>query len=153
MRFLHDWLEGEQEGNNFLDLKERFTWDAKHELDFITLAPSSSWINPRLLDFFHWLGHIGHEKEPEVVEAFDAELGRVKDYDSALSVRIIRVLWKVCLTLLASMLPVLAILVLYFVKPTLYRIAIAVGFTTLVGLFLIVFTSANVKEVFGATAA
>ena len=153
VRFLQDWLEGEQEGKDFLKLKERFTWHSQYQEDFVTLVTSKSWINPKLLDFFHWLGSCAQPADPTFTGPPDIELGRVQDFDSSRFATFGRVLWRIFVTVLASMLPILAVLVLYFVHPTLDRIAIAIGFTIFVGLFLITFTSATVKEIFGATAA
>lgn len=153
VRFLQDWLEGEQEGKDFLKLKERFTWHSQYQEDFVTLVASKSWINPKLLDFFHWLGSCTQPNDPTPVGPQDIEIGRVRDFDSSRLVTFGRVLLRILVTVLASMLPILAILVLYFVRPTLDRIAVAIGFTAFVGLFLIIFTSASIKEVFGATAA
>lgn len=153
VRFLQDWLEGEQESKDFLKLKERFTWHSQYQEDFVTLVTSKSWINPKLLDFFHWLGSSKQPDDSTSKGPPDIEIGRVRDFDSSRFAKVGRVLSRVFVTVLASMLPILAVLVLYFVRPTLDRIAIAIGFTAFVGLFLIIFTSASVKEIFGATAA
>jgi hypothetical protein len=77
----------------------------------------------------------------------------MQDFDSSRLAALGRVLWWVFAIVLASMLPILAVLILYFVHPTLDRIAITIGFTVFVGLLLIIVTSASVKEVFGTTAA
>jgi hypothetical protein len=40
--FLRDWLEGEQEGKDFLKLKEHFTWHSQYQEDFVTLVSSKA---------------------------------------------------------------------------------------------------------------
>ena len=56
-------------------------------------------------------------------------------------------------TIIASLLPVLVILWLWHVKRTVIRIWITMGFTAGIGLVLKVFTNAEMKEIFAATAA
>lgn len=56
-------------------------------------------------------------------------------------------------TVLSSLLPILSIIVLYFVKNTLTRLGIVVIFTTLFSATLTIFTSARRVEVFASTAA
>jgi hypothetical protein len=53
----------------------------------------------------------------------------------------------------SSLLPTLAILVLYFVKPFLIKIVLVVVFTGLFSCLLSIFTKARRIEVFSATAA
>jgi hypothetical protein len=55
--------------------------------------------------------------------------------------------------LLASMIPVLSILILYFIKNTLRRIYTLMGFTVLFALVLKLLTSAKTMDVFAVTAA
>ena len=152
VRLLRDWLKGEKEGDNFLRLKELKTWSTEHDPEFVTFLPSTSWVNPHLIEFFHWLRHPGSWKRMKLVSS-DSELGRVYNSESTHMGRTMKILWTFAITLFASLLPVLAILVLYFVKHTLYRIAITIAFTAFFGVVLIVFTSAELEEVFGATAA
>lgn len=56
-------------------------------------------------------------------------------------------------TVLASLLPIICILVLYFVRSTLTRLGIMVVFTTLFSTTLAIFTSARRVEIFASTAA
>lgn len=55
--------------------------------------------------------------------------------------------------MLASMLPILSTIVLYFVQDTGKRLWIITGFTALFSLSLGFFTRATVQEIFSATAA
>ena len=56
-------------------------------------------------------------------------------------------------TILSSMLPLLAVLVLYFVKETLQRIYVMLAFTLTFASSLAIFTSARRIEIFASTAA
>ena len=56
-------------------------------------------------------------------------------------------------TMLASLLPAIALVVLHFIPRTIVRIYATVGMTAGLGLLLRYITRANMKEVFGATAA
>ena len=83
----------------------------------------------------------------------DPESGRVLHYDNS---RVVRGFLLVCSSigvLIASLLPVLAILALYYVEDMLKRIGITICLTSLFGFAMNLFTSATVKEVFGASAA
>jgi hypothetical protein len=134
----------------FLVSQERLTWDPRYREDLVCLFPPDSWLNPWIIDFFH---RVRYGPSPVTKVEADVELGPIHDIEELLVIRTSRRIWHVLVTLLASMLPVLAILILYFVKRTLYRIAIAIGLTMVAGLFLKIFTAAQTKEVFGATAA
>lgn len=78
----------------------------------------------------------------------DPEAGIVRYEESTLAVAT-----KIIGTVLSSFLPVLSIIVLYFVKDTLTRLGIVVLFTTLFSATLTIFTSAGRVEVFTSTAA
>jgi hypothetical protein len=56
-------------------------------------------------------------------------------------------------TIIASLVPALTILWLYHVQTTGTRIGITIGMTALLGVILRLTTNANLKEIFGATAA
>jgi hypothetical protein len=60
---------------------------------------------------------------------------------------------KIAVAVLSSILPTLAILVLYFVKRMIVRIGLVILFTTLFSVTLAVFTAARKVEIFSATAA
>ena len=77
---------------------------------------------------------------------------QVIDYRSSYVVHIFIALWRSLGTLIASLLPILAILALYFEQNTLKRIGITVAFTSTFGICLILFTSASIREVFTASA-
>lgn len=56
-------------------------------------------------------------------------------------------------TIIASLLPVVAILILFVLKETLTRIYVTIRLTAGLGVILKLFTNANMKEVFGVTTA
>ena len=151
VRFLDTWLWMQNSMKGFLVSQEALTWDSRYRDDFVSLFPTDSWLNPWIIDFFHRLRY-GPETAEKKTEA-DVELGPIQQVDNLYLVRTSIQIWRLFVTLSAAMLPVLAILILYFVKRTLYRIAIAVGLTAIAGLFLKAFTAAQTKEIFGATAA
>jgi hypothetical protein len=150
VRFLDTWLWMQNNMKGFLVSQERLTWDPRYKEDLVCLFPPDSWLNPWIIDFFH---RVRYGSSPKTKVEADVELGPIHDIEELLVMRTSRRIWQVLVTLLASMLPVLAILILYFVKRTLYRIAIAIGLTMVAGLFLKIFTAAQTKEIFGATAA
>jgi hypothetical protein len=153
LRFLDDWLWMQNDDNGFLVSQEARTWDEKYMEDLVSLFPPKSWLNPRIIDFYHRLRYGAKSKNPPAQREKDIELGPIQELDKLFFMRTTRHAWSLFITLLASLLPMVAILILYFVKQTLYRIAIGIGLTALVGLFLSLLTSAQTKEIFGATAA
>ena len=155
-RFLQNWLKGEQEGKNFLKLKERFTWNNKYDFDFVVPLKSRSWLHPKIVELFHWLKKPSQPKKLQKIDFFDVEvgkLGRVEDFESKRGTRLAIVMWRLGVVLIATMLPIFAVLVLYYIPKTVNRIGAAVGMTAFAAIFLRFFTSASVKEIFGATAA
>lgn len=56
-------------------------------------------------------------------------------------------------TVLASVLPTLSIVILYFIRSLIGRLGALVGFSTLFAISVAVFTNARRVEVFSATAA
>ena len=167
-RFLQQWLRGREEGKNFLRFPERFIWDNKHEWDLLVAVPSRTWLHPKFTELFHWMGKEAtrcvwwcqgqqlpekHKKNPERYDVEMAKLGRVSDSDSSWWKWFCTAFCKIVVFSIASMVPVVAVLALYHINRTSIRIYAALGMTGGTGLFLWLFTSANVKEIFGATAA
>jgi len=169
VRFLQNWLEGAQEGMNFLRGRERFTWNNKYEFDLVVPVSSRPWVHPTLIELMHWVkkkmwfnlclmwkGTPRPKKTPPRPDFFDVEegkLGRAEDFDKKGFPRFMAFVWRLAVLLTSSMIPVLAVLVLYYIPQTINRIGAAIGMTAFAALFLRFFTSASIKEIFGATAA
>ena len=136
IRFLNAWLSGLEEGKNSLQDEEGLIYHANFRDDFVALTDSTSWINPRVLDFLHGLGA---KRDGNPAKMFDVELGAVTDFDSTRSARTGKLIWQMAIVLLASMMCVIAALILYYLKHTIRRIGFAIGSTALVGLFLFCF--------------
>lgn len=157
VRFLQKWLEGPQEGGNYLRGRERFTWKDYFQYDFVVPIQSRSWLNPNLVEFVHWLKRMwSPAKTGAKADFLDVEfgsLGRMEDVDARPSARSFRFVWRLAMVLIASVLPMLAILVLYHIKSTENRIGAGSAMTALIALLLRFFISASLKEVFAATSA
>lgn len=79
--------------------------------------------------------------------------GGILDYTNSRFVRIFDHIAVLFATMLASLLPAIALIVLHFIPRTIVRIYATIGMTAGLGLLLRYITRANMKEVFGATAA
>ncbi|KAL2221291.1 hypothetical protein M432DRAFT_266076 [Thermoascus aurantiacus ATCC 26904] len=149
--FLRKWLIRPSMGNDFLTDVERAIWEPSNDPDFITLCPReqqvdvfSSFLHGALLDVYHRI--LGHRRKqstsPFPGTGFrsygECRLAAVSDGITVV---------------ISSLLPTLAILILYLVKPMYARMALIIGFTALFALALSIFTSARRVEIFSATAA
>ncbi|KAH0551432.1 hypothetical protein GP486_007354 [Trichoglossum hirsutum] len=148
LQLLRDWLIDSKGGDCFLMGSEAFTWDDTSDL--ISLFnqedeqdPFSRWLSATVLGWYHTV--FGHRRKNR--KFIDVESGIVEYRDASLA-RIS----TIAATTLSSILPILAVLVLYFVKSTLKRIGVMIGFTTVFAAALATFTSARRVEIFAATA-
>jgi hypothetical protein len=163
-RYKH-WLVHPDGANKFLHKSEALTWTpddfTKDDMiDFISLANPggendgfSRWMKSKPLQWFH--GHIVDplkrkmlSKEENERRFIDPETGMVNYDDSTLEKISIFVA-----TFISLIFPIGAILALYFVKDTLQRIGIMIGFTTAFGLALTFFTITPRIGIFSTTAA
>ncbi|GIZ41325.1 hypothetical protein CKM354_000463200 [Cercospora kikuchii] len=142
--FLRKWLDRPDGGNAFLRDREKKTWTQDHDGDFMLLSsrqvqidPFTSLLKGILLDIYHrvW-GHRKHD-QTDYREYGEKKLARVS---------------TVIVTVLASALPAMTVLVLYFVKRLLVRIGLIIVFTSLFSLALAIFTTADKVNIFTATA-
>ncbi|KAH4938423.1 hypothetical protein HBI79_053650 [Parastagonospora nodorum] len=147
---LREWLKTDGLGDNFLagTGTESFTWDTKNEGDFVVLSAPPSDNEPLLpalsslpLDLLHCCLRRKRSR------AADVETGVLMYNDIYL-----RRFNKLIVTLVASLLPIVAIIVLYAVKGTWRRICVAIAFTALFGIAMAC-TTARQSEIFAATAA
>lgn len=174
MRNLREWLDSATGGDSFLQgLELDDTWDPDLDYDLVALASIDTeagqetflkWLNPTLVDWYHriWAGRRKVRPNAKTLSLHDyidtiqsrlAASGGVVDYTRSRFVRSIDGILLLVLTTIASLLPVAAILALYFIHRTVVRIYVTIGMTALLGLLLKYGTNANMKEVFGATAA
>ncbi|KAF2229072.1 hypothetical protein EV356DRAFT_456550 [Viridothelium virens] len=151
VKFLQNWLVRPKMGSNFLVGHERTIWDDSNISDFVTIQPQQSdrdaftfLLNGALLTFYDRI--YGHRKtRPD--SRYGAE--DIREYDDAKILRLSKVLSGT----LSSLLPTLAILILYFVRRMIIRIALVIIFTGLFSMTLSLLTEAKRVEVFSATAA
>jgi hypothetical protein len=167
VRFLQDWLKSGEEGKDFLRKRERLTWNDKFKSDLIVLSKTTTWWHPQFIEIAHWLhqtwirlGWKLKKKDPpdntplrDFLDVEAAKLGRGRDLEASSGARVVIFIWKLGVILVAAMLPILAVLALYYIPQTSKRIGAAVGMTAFAALFLRLCTSVSVKEIFGATAA
>ncbi|KAG9526615.1 hypothetical protein KCU93_g5415, partial [Aureobasidium melanogenum] len=139
------WLEADDGGDSALVAPEHNIW--KFSLsEYISLADFeqrdifSEMMYGGILDLYHRLWGGRKEKGPSKLlrEYDDKKIDQLSDATSAV---------------VSSLLPTLAILVLYFVKSLLIKIVLVVVFTGLFSCLLSIFTEAIRIEVFSATAA
>ncbi|EPE33161.1 hypothetical protein GLAREA_06173 [Glarea lozoyensis ATCC 20868] len=143
---LRQWLSHPTVGGNFLP-KSEDAWVKKYDADQITLIAkegglmrrSSSWI----ILIYDWV--LGRHFVPDVI---DSETGS-RYYPTTLEKRIA----KVTTSVIASLIPGLVILGLYFIDTTIKRIGTMLACTAVFAFVLSFWTQANVIDVFAATAA
>ncbi|KAL9081586.1 MAG: hypothetical protein Q9159_007234 [Coniocarpon cinnabarinum] len=145
---LKDWLRSPTEGNQFLTDREADIYQNSNQEDLITLAPPdkqqdpfTSFIEGRLLDAYHLIW--GHRRGIGISNT------TFRDYGKARLERLSRSISAV----VASLLPTLAILILYFIQRMLVRIGLVIVFTSMFSLALAFFTAGSTAEIFAATAA
>ena len=175
---LREWLDSEAGGDGFLQNNERLdSWSPGLDHDLIALGTDDAdpdqegfvkWINPTLASWYHKLG-VGRWKvsewdcsytcqtftdDPQTAKAVKASDNRgILDYTNSKFLRAFDHIAVLFATMLASLLPAIALIVLHFIPRTIVRIYVTVGMTAGLGLLLKYITRANMKEVFGATAA
>ena len=145
------WLVRPECGDRLLSGLEAEVWDDKNRPDLAALAVRSgeedvftSWyINRFLKVYHHYIGHRIHNDENE-----DEETGFVEYKESR-----ILAFTNIVGTVLASLVPMSAMLGLYFVGSMTLRLAVVAIFTVLFSTTLAIFTRARRIEIFTATAA
>jgi hypothetical protein len=151
-RSLQEWLERPKMGNFTLIGADRHVWasdDGQNtgSPDLIVLRPReqedhfSEWVAESFLTWFHHL--LWHR----VKEPCDPESGLVS-YEESHLLRCTSFIT----TVMASLLPIVSIVVLYYVQSMKVRLGIVAGFTLVVSLCLRCFTTAKRSDIFIATA-
>ncbi|KAJ4213265.1 hypothetical protein NW759_011107 [Fusarium solani] len=158
LEFLRLWLKGAGGGEHFPLGTESTIWESESRAEYVSLAPTasndriSSLVRGTLLDIYHFFAESWKKAkkklkktepsstaaEPHIHEYNDDKLQAVSDGITAA---------------LASLLPTLMILVLYFVKRMLVRIGLVIVFTTIFSVVMSFYPGAKKGEVFAAVAA
>ncbi|KAK4549982.1 hypothetical protein LTR36_002949 [Oleoguttula mirabilis] len=143
---LRDSLNETDSSSSFLEGTEFLTWETINEGDLIAVNSSreedefTHWFNTHPLVWYHWL--IGSKLS-------ESKKGLIAAYSDSRVSRIATVITSV----VSALLPVVAVLVLFYVKATHDRIYIMLGLTALFAFAIAIFTSAKHHEIFAATAA
>ncbi|ORY12786.1 hypothetical protein BCR34DRAFT_587055 [Clohesyomyces aquaticus] len=151
IKFLQTWLKRPSMGNNFLNSPEDAIWSDENVNDLISVRASgsdddvfTSFLNGSLLSLYHRIWGERHGRNQSGL------LGtNIRRYNDSHIFK----LSKIISTTLSSLLPTLAILVLFFVKRMLLRIGLVIVFTAIFSFTLSVTTEARKVDIFSATAA
>ncbi|KAL8829366.1 MAG: hypothetical protein Q9191_002053 [Dirinaria sp. TL-2023a] len=148
---LREWLDRKEGGDFFLRGREAEIWDCKEDLVALSHQEGgkdclSWWISNRLVPWYHdrW----GHRSK-KYRSGSGAHWNGVWQYNEETIVR----LANAVSTFLSSLLPTTSILVLYFVKKPVARLAATMLFTALFSLTLVTVAKARRIDVFAATTA
>jgi hypothetical protein len=150
LRSLQNWLERPNMGNLALIGKDRDTWGASdeplsHNMDLLAIKSGgendafSTWFNRK---FIHWFHHILWHR----IKKADTESGIFSYEDKTLQKYTSHIT-----TIIASSLPILAIVVLYYVDAMNARLGLMALFTVVFAAGLSFFTNATRGEIFIAT--
>ncbi|KAF3002320.1 hypothetical protein E8E14_005227 [Neopestalotiopsis sp. 37M] len=149
---LQEYLRDSKGGNSYLQGIEAFIWDQEHAPDLIAIRPDrpdqdafSRWLTKYPVLLYHRL--LGHRSWVPAGQVVDEESGAMLYRESGVDK-----LAKMVSITLASTIPMIAILVLYFEKNLLHRIYISIGITAAFAALLSMFTNARRIEIFAATA-
>ncbi|THY21631.1 hypothetical protein D6D01_06571 [Aureobasidium pullulans] len=148
LNILTRWLEHEKGGNNFLNGFEDLPWTEERSSDLIALSKRdqdhlTTWTAENLVPWFFRKGITSRQPLPG-----QEELGLTYHSDTTYTKtsRLISVLTS-------SLIPSLAILILYFIHNLLARIFVAMGLSFLFSVALALLTQARAAEIFASTAA
>ncbi|KAF4629709.1 hypothetical protein G7Y89_g8437 [Cudoniella acicularis] len=149
LRFLRDWLVDPKMGKSEIRGRQGRTWNAK---DLVVLkgsdgerAPFSAWVSGSVLRFFDRIWGFKHKSWSQQV---DAEAGIVFYEETKLTKYS-----KAVVTIIASLIPIVCIVVLYVLKSNGWRLGTMAFFTAAFAAILVIFTSAKEVEIFAGTAA
>ncbi|CAD0086717.1 unnamed protein product, partial [Aureobasidium vineae] len=148
LNILRCWLEHEKGGNNFLNSLEDLPWTEERESDLVALSKRkqdhfTKWTAETMIPWLLQKGVTtktplpGHE-----------ELGLVEWSDASYTTAS-----RTISVVTSSLIPSLAIVVLYFIHSLLVRIFVAMGLSFLFSIALALLTSARAAEIFASTAA
>jgi hypothetical protein len=152
VNYLEEWLRDSKGGSSRLHKDELFAWDEEFSHDLISFhnAPPdhdafTRWMTHWPVTLYHRLW--GHKHKRTGGRVIDEETGLVDYHEGRLGKAT-----KLISTTIASTMPMVAILGLYFEESLLIRIYIAIGITAAFSAILVIFTNARRVEIFMATA-
>jgi hypothetical protein len=147
-----EWLRDSKGGASRLHQDVLFAWDKEMKDDLLAFREDppdqdafTRWMTSWPVSLYHrfW----GHKHKRTGGRVIDVETGLVDYHEGRLSKAT-----KLMSTTIASTMPMIAILGLYFEEDLLTRIYIAIGITAAFSAILVVFTDARRVEIFMATA-
>ncbi|PQE24140.1 ATP synthase subunit gamma protein [Rutstroemia sp. NJR-2017a BVV2] len=146
LEFLNDWLVDPRQGDCALEGLDRNVWKEKEDLvvikpDGIAVDSFTRVLRKPLTAFWHKLRTRRCHRQAD-------EESMIYAYDEKIVIRVADMIG----TAIASLLPVLAVVVLYSVREMLARLGIIALFTVLFALALMITTKAKRVEIFAATA-
>jgi hypothetical protein len=175
LQFLRLWLGGTGDGDRFLDGAEKYTWEIPQgslrseekalEKDLLTLngiTKEQDFVTKRLsqtlLDFLTWLRLRMPSQKPVSAPAphQSTPFRKIIDPNSGVMHYSERRLLKfnnILISVVGAILPIVAIVGLYFIKSEGGRIGAMAGFTLVFAIVIATFTEARRLEVAAATAA
>jgi len=140
-KLVQRWLERPEMGEQFLTGLDRNAWQDKGDLVCLKLTgnedPLAKWVTHKLMVWVHFC--IGRWIYTD----------KIVQYSEDWALRLLSLIS----TVLASVLPVAATVVLYFFQSTYQRLGIIAGFTAVFSFLLSVITNASRSDIFAATAA
>jgi hypothetical protein len=129
---------------------DRTSWDKENERDLVTLRsrktvdPFSHWFANKVIPAFHHL--IGTKFKTPMEVDFGAGLYEYND-------SILRTIARFVATTVATILPLLSVVVLYVIKANVLRLGVIIILSAFFSLALAVMTNARKIELFAATSA
>ncbi|KAH8590888.1 hypothetical protein B0O99DRAFT_675689 [Bisporella sp. PMI_857] len=150
LAFFRDWLQRPKMGNFPLLGLDRNAWEAENMDDLLAIRPRkhndpvSRLVINRFVPWFHTV--FGSRFKKPIPES---PLSEISHYHERPIIKSINILG----TIIASLLPISAIVILYFVTNDFARLGVIVAFTAVFSLCLTLVTQAKRVEIFVATSA
>jgi hypothetical protein len=153
------WLGDDHGGHHFLRGAEAFVWDKENEHDLASLGLTSceqrdvvkSIIHSTVLPWYHHAFGSWYKKPLRILDPFTGLEQEMPMF--YYSDRMVLYIINSASTILASMIPALCILALYFITSDLVRLGAIIGFTFLLAAVLTLIAKVEKAHCFGITAA
>ena len=147
--FLRHWLERPDGGDFFLEGIEAEPWEDPSSRDLVALNPRpehdqvAQYLSDKIVPWFH--RHFGYQKMRESTD----EWSTVREYDSKVFVAVGN---TICM-ILSSLIPIVSIYALYFLKGTVNRLAVITAMSFAFSFVMTVIVQGRRADVFAATTA